>query len=417
MILNMILFHYLYVSGIDMMKMKRLLWKALFISSLLPFATHASFIEATIGTAIVNDATATYFNPASLTLLKNPQLIGSGSIASFNTNFSGRSLQRATGFTQTGTTSSQTHYYLPEVYAAVPINQHFTMGLAVISNYFTRDLDSGAILRYVQSGNTIQDIDFVPAIGMRLSDKFSFGIGVNFSHADFLLKPLFGIPGLNLPDSQSRNNCDGNGVGGDAGFLFKAGPAVLVGFDYRSAISYKLNGRSILFGTHKTVSNHYGFTFWTPARSVLSVGWRVTPCFGLVGTLTRIQWSILNNVHVHGIATPLGIVNASIPFHLNNAWVMTLASQYRLTPAWVVRFAGSYEQSAGNRHLQIANGDSIIVGGSMGYDLNKCVTIDGSYAHVFIKNENINIVNSRNIIRGKNKGFRNGVTLKLTVNM
>ena len=60
---------------------------------LLPLTGHASFIESTIGTAVVSDATATYFNPASLTLLKNPQIITQGSSSVLNTHFKGQFIQ------------------------------------------------------------------------------------------------------------------------------------------------------------------------------------------------------------------------------------------------------------------------------------------------------------------------------------
>jgi long-subunit fatty acid transport protein len=63
------------------------------------------------------------------------------------------------------------------------------------------------------------------------------------------------------------------------------------------------------------------------------------------------------------------------------------------------------------------NGDMIILGASVGYDINKTFTIDGSYAHGFIKDQNIETSGSRYIINGVNEGSRDAVSLKLTVNI
>ena len=42
---------------------------------------HASFIEQTLGTAVVMDATAVYFNPAALAAIPKTQLITQGTLA------------------------------------------------------------------------------------------------------------------------------------------------------------------------------------------------------------------------------------------------------------------------------------------------------------------------------------------------
>ncbi len=46
--------------------------------------------------------------------------------------------------------------------------------------------------------------------------------------------------------------------------------------------------------------------------------------------------------------------------------------------------ASSYIQSPGNPNDQITEGDSIILGASIGYKLSKVISIDAGYAHAFI---------------------------------
>lgn len=53
----------------------------------------------------------------------------------------------------------------------------------------------------------------------------------------------------------------------------------------------------------------------------------------------------------------------------------------------------------------------------MGYEINKTITIDGGYAHAFMKDETINITGGRYLIQGVNEGSRDAVSLKLTFNV
>lgn len=388
----------------------------------VPVVTDASLIESTMGTAIVNDATAVYHNPAALTLLKNPQMIALGSVAYFRTTFTGQSFQPSTGYTQQGSASTQTHYYLPTFYFGMPANSHVTVGVAVITNLFNRDIDDASVLRYVQSTNTTQDVDIIPALGIKINDAFSVGAGVTFSRVDFDMDPVSGFPAQNIPDSQSRNVSDGTSIGGSVGFLLKPAPFTLLGFNYRSAMTFQMNGRSTFDGMPPISSDNYQFTFWTPARSVLSISQHLTKSVAFIGTVQRIQWSILNNITLHNVATQVGTVSvilptAVAPFHLRNAWVFTAGGNYRVSPQWVVRAAGSYIQSPSNGSYQLANGDSIILGASLGYEINKTFSIDGGYAHAFMKNQNIHFAAKGSIITGINRGSRDSVSLKLTCNL
>jgi len=386
-----------------------------------PITSYASFIESSIGAAVVNDATATYYNPAALTLLKTPQVIGLGSFSSFNSDFNGQTTQLFTDFTQTGSATNKTNYDLPSAYLAAPLIKNMSVGLAVVSNFFNNNLEDNSLLRYVQSSNRVQNMDLVPAIGVKINDYFSLGAGLNFSHASFLMQPTLGFPTLNIPDTQSRNASNANGVGYAMGLLFRPRETTMVGFDYRSQVKYRFSGNSVFNSQPPVYSNDYHFAFWTPARSVLSVSQALTEKLGIIGTIQYIQWNVLHTIYINGIAVKIGtqpaIVNSIIPFHLHNSWVATIGDQYKLNTNWVIRFAGSFAPSPGNNHYQITQGNNIIIGTSVGYRINKYFSVDGSYAHAFMQDRNIYISTPRNNIVGVSSGFRNAVSIKLTVNM
>ncbi len=387
----------------------------------LPCVAYASFIESTIGTAVVNDATATYFNPAALVLMKNSQVITQGTYAYFHNEFSGQTTSVFPSITQSGNASTNTRYFSPSLYLATPTNSRIITGLAFVSNSANRDAEQNSILRYVQASNSVQDYDLVPAIAVRITDAFSLGGGVNFSYANFHLKPIIGFPGSNVADSQSNNQSDGTGYGINAGFLYKPTAQTVLGFNYRSITTYHLSGTSTYNGTPQVISNRYHYLSRTPARSVFSINHFFTQTFGLIATIQRIQWSAITNMHINGIANVVGstpvILNATVPYYLNDTWLATLGSHYRITPKWILRVAGTYSQTPGNPHYQITNGDSFILGASTGYEIDKVVTIDGSYAHGFIKNQNINITGGRFLINGVNEAARDAISVKLTFNL
>lgn len=389
-----------------------------FLSFFISPLAYASFIESSEGAAVIKDATAAYHNPAALSLLKNTQIVGLGSLATFRSEFDGQTTQTATGFTQSGRSSASTEYYLPSAYLGIPITPKLTFGFAIVSNFFNRDAEENAILRYVQANNSIQDVDFIPALSLKINDYIAVGGALNFSYARFLLEPTSGFPSLNIPDTKSQNDTRGKAFGGDAGILLTPNPSTLIGFNFRSSLSYTLSGTSTFNSTPQIVSNDYHFNFWTPARGVLSVSHLIMPKVGMIGTVQYIFWNIFKELTVHELATPVGILpTTTVPYHLHNSWVFTLGGHYRAMPQWIIRAAGSFAQSPANTNYQIANGDSIVLGASTGYEITKHFSIDLGYAHMFLNNETIQITSGRNLISGVNKGSRNSISLKLTMNV
>lgn len=191
---------------------------------LLNSPLHASFIEQTMGTAVVKDATAVYFNPAALTISPHQQLILLSTLARAQFQFNGSAQNIPFGITESGSTISKSNFFLPSVYLSIPMNERFVAGFAVVANDFNRELDNNPILRYILARNQTNNIDFIPALGIKINQFLSIGGNINFTYAHLIQEPITaGIPRLNIPESRSLNDTQANSLGGDFGILIKPG--------------------------------------------------------------------------------------------------------------------------------------------------------------------------------------------------
>ena len=68
-------------------------------------------------------------------------------------------------------------------------------------------------------------------------------------------------------------------------------------------------------------------------------------------------------------------------------------------------------------HFRTQFTGQLILPANMGYPIYKNLIIDGSYAHAFIHQQNINITNNTSIITGINRGARDAISVKLTLNI
>ncbi|MBL7480626.1 OmpP1/FadL family transporter [Legionella bononiensis] len=384
------------------------------------WSVHASFIEQTLGAAVVKDATAVYFNPAALTIIPHQQLILLGTLARAQSQFTGSAQQVPFGLTEYGTVTTKSNFSLPSMYVSFPINDKFAAGFAIVANDFNRDLDDHSVLRYVLARNQTNDVDLVPGIGIKINEFLSIGGNLNITHAHLIQEPVSGVTRLNIPDSRSHNNSKANSLGGDLGILIQLSKSTTLGFNYRSAVTYHFHGTSTITSPQFIASDDFHFKFWTPARSVISLSHFLNEKLGFIGTIQYLQWDIFKEAYIYNFATQSGrrafiVPQARIDYNFHNSWLLTLGTIYNMSSKWKVRVAGTYNQSPSNGMFQIGTGDSLTVGSSMGYQLLENLTIDFSYGHAFYQKEIINIRTAQNIITGVYHGTHDAVSLKLTL--
>ncbi|MBA2648860.1 MAG: outer membrane protein transport protein [Legionella sp.] len=234
----------------------------------LPLILHASFIESTIGTTVVEDATATYYNPAALAGVKKKQGIALGSASRASTVFTGQYTRSVDDYVQSGTSTAHANTLLPSLFYTMPLGPKIYLGTAIFANDILREVDGFSILKYVQSNNRIDSIGFIPALAVQLNKKISIGAFLNRTHAAFLFEPLTGFPKLNIPDIKSRNKTTGESWGWDIGLLMKPLKSTTIGLNHRAALNFRMHGTSQYNGL---IADDYSFNYSIPSRTILSL--------------------------------------------------------------------------------------------------------------------------------------------------
>ena len=398
--------------------------KLLTLCSLLFAANNAmaAFVDSVGGTAIVSDATAAYYNPAALTLIHKNQLVLLGIYQNVYSHFTGTASETITGvgtFTQSGSTSSATNYYIPDSFLAIPVTQNVTLGFGEIYTFYgASEYPYNSILRYFGTTSYISVLDFIPSIGVRVNDKLALGGGLDFDVAKTTLNFVFGFPGV-IADTQIVNKATAAGVGGHVGILIQPKLGTTIGLTYHSVASLNFTGHSTKESATPLSTNLFKVSIPAVPSTEFSVDQFVNRKLGFIGTVKYTQWNRVKTLNLQNVV----ITSATPPtpstvaqYHLRNTWRFTLGTHYTVNPKWSLRAAVTYDQDPVNSRYQLATGTNYLLGLSAAYHFTPDVIFDLSYGHVWYKGSNINITGS-NTITGSTRGHRDGVVGKLTWNL
>lgn len=393
------------------------------ITSTFSAPTFASYIQSAVNNAVLKDASAAYYNPASMALLQNKQLLGALVESEVYLNFKGTVTRRLTGTSETGTASSTTFYTLPYIYYVQPLTPKISVGIGRIYNFYgIQDFSPNSILRNIQTYSFISTADYFPAISYKVNDQLTVGGGLDFQYVKLNLSSMVRtLP--SIPETKLVNEGNDWGMGGHIGILYRPAKATLIGVTYRTAVSYNISGHSKFLSNPPFISDHFKTKIVAPASQMVTLAQYFSPQFGIIATIERTQWNLGRNLNLRNVALRLGpngiiIPSVVIPSYLKNTFRYSLTGDYNINPQWYVRPVAAYDQDPGNRYYQVFGGDNIIFGGIVGYRANKCFEGDLAYYKIIYKNRFIDAVN---VVQydavGRTRGGRNTLVGRLIWNI
>lgn len=388
--------------------------------------------------AVSSDTSTIWFNPAGMSQLDGRE--ASLTLHILNTDSSwtdkGTTLGAAVGRgpasgSETADPGGAT--LLPNFYYTAPINDQWSYGLSIGVPYgSSTEYDRDWKGRYTTVKSGVNVIDINPAVSFKMSDKVSLGFGVSlqrlsaelenavdsgaaclglsasaatsFTAADCLNVGL--TPGVQANDGYGSITGDSTTFGFNLGALFTPREGIKIGVTYRHSTSHELDGdadfdvnpdlQTLLDGNtiaagqplSQGIFNDVPATaaIELPAMFSVSGAWDVNNKLQLLADVTWTGWSTFEEIRIDYD----NIVQSDTLSVQDWEDVIRLSAglNYQLNSKLTLRTGMAFDEeaipSAQRRTARIPGNDRTWLSFGAGYKLNKNISFDVGYAHLFL---------------------------------
>lgn len=385
------------------------------------------------GGAVAEDASAAWFNPASITRLDS-QLQASGHVIRPSFEFNDQGSLQVVGPAATvallpgapGVNDGGTTGLVPNLYYVRRIDERLSFGLAINAPFGLKtEYDSNWKGRYHAVESEIIDLNVNPVVAYRITDAISVGGGVSANYIDARLTnavdfaavcaaaaggacPNGAVPGQGAFDGFVENEADDLSFGFNLGLFIEPSPDTRLSLAYRSQINHKLDGEAkftapstlggfaalgpVLGGGLAASFADDGIEAGVslPASFSASAYQKVHPKLGLMLDLTWTNWSAIPQLLiVFDRTTTAGTGSSVEPLNWTNTWRLGFGANYYHSDRLTLRTGIAYDETpvpnATSRTPRLPDQDRLWVGVGASYRVNDRLSADVGYAHLFVR--------------------------------
>jgi long-chain fatty acid transport protein len=380
---------------------------------------------ATAGAAAANnDVSSMFSNPATLsTLIQNQAYVGASEImpninmynasATHTVNIPGIPPSNITAqvLGETSQNSISKSSFVPDAYLSWRFNSKLVGGIALVAPFgLMTSYDNTSVLRFAADNSQVEAIAINPALSYAINEKWSVGLGfiAQYAQANFsnFNGPYTGVPVIDSFVASTRPSYvygSSWGYGFTVGGLFKPDQLTRLGVGYRSTITEHIGGQgrqftgpgnvvpapSTAFLFNASSNAHAGVK--TPGVLTLSAE-RDINAFTVKASLQVNFWNSFNQLSIYmpqAFAT-----NSTITTNWKNTFLGAVGADYRFDSAWTFRGGLAYDENPTSntyRDPRIPDSDRVWLSLGASCKVNKSLTFDGGYTHIFLRNQTVNV--------------------------
>ena len=346
------------------------------------------------GSAIAEDASTVYFNPAGMTYIEGTQLVGALHLikpsAEFNNNGSlpggGRPLGGSSG-------DAGDLAFVPNIYFKTDLNGSIKLGIGINAPFGLKtEYDNGWIGRFQALKSDVKTVNINPVIAFKLNDQLSLGFGVSAMWAQATLTRA-----LNLGAAESDVHIKGEdwGYGYNLGAIYQATPDTRFGLAYRSKVDQHLEGESkspfirLNALPNRTPNADVTAAITLPENFSISAISRLNDTWDVMGDVTWTRWSRFKELK---IIRANGSVLALTPENWDDTMRYSVGVNYHYSDAIKLRAGLAYDEEAISdqfRTARIPGNDRKWLSLGAGWKVTPNSNIDVGYSHLFISSAKI----------------------------
>jgi long-chain fatty acid transport protein len=388
------------------------------------------------GSAIAEDATTVYFNPAGMTRLHGTHTLLAGHVIITGADFDnqGSVLNPALGDVPLPGDSDKGGQsgYVPNLYLVTEVGERWRLGLGIGSLFGLKtDYDDDWVGRYHALHSHLTTVNFNPSVAYKLNDMWSLGAGIDIQYADAKLSNAidFGTVcvgqlgpqvcnalGVQPTTADGRLKIGGDdwGYGFNLGLLFQPLPSTRFGLAYRSKVALSLKGHAnfrvpeqaaFLTATGAFTNTDVKAAVDLPETVSISAVHEINPQWTLMGDVTWTRWSRFDEIvfRFDNPAQP----TSSQPEDWNDSTRYSLGLNWRPTGAWTLRTGVAYDETpvpgSRERTARIPDNDRTWLSFGLGYRFSPRLSFDLGYSHLFIDDASIDNteVSTGHVLKGK----------------
>jgi long-chain fatty acid transport protein len=352
-------------------------------------------------TAVANDPSAVYWNPAGLAHIKGTQFMLSSHFVSPSSSFRGISPNVDEYKT------AKRIFYPTNFFASHSFNENLAAGIGFTVPFgLGTKWDDNWVGKYLALESRLQIFTLSPTISFKVNKHFSIGAGLVFSFANVLLvqktpqTPFEGDAQIKLEGK------DNSAFGFNIGVMYTLTEDLTIGANFQSGIDYNFTGTATaqgaqeLINTKRIPSGDVTANLSTPFNSAIGIAYKITDDLLVSSDFQYVGWSSYDVLRVDFADQPTERDIAS-PRLYNNSYVIRFGADYKFSDDISIR-GGFYfdKKPVDDDMVSPSLPETDRLGFTLGaeYELMDNLSLRGSF--LYIRGNELKVNNSKQYITG-----------------
>lgn len=365
-------------------------------------------------TAVANDPSAVYWNPAGLSYIKGTHFMLSSHLVSPSSGFRGISPN-----VEEWKVVKRT-FYPSNFFASHCIDEKFSAGLGFTVPFgLGTKWDDNWVGRYLALETELQIFTLTPTISYKVFDNLSVGAGFVFSFANVFIKqktpqtPFAGDATITLEGK------DKSAFGFSFGVMYKPTVDLTLGVAFQSNVDYDFSGKATAEGAKQLIDakripqGDVIAKLKTPFNIAIGAAYQITENWLVSTDFQYVGWSSYDSLRVNFVDP--AYVDISSPRSYHNSFVIRLGTDYKYSDNLSLRGGVYYDKKPVEDNMVAPSlPETDRIGFTLGaeYRVFDNLSIRGSF--LYIRGNELKVENSQQYAHG-NTPFNGVYNINATV--